>query len=132
MRPGLVDTYDDHLEVSTVPQFVVSWDGSMFFDEHESADDVLDRVMEQLLETDLIDPTIEYDASTGRVVFETIVDDRDPLEAVEQAANGYRASLHGAGVDTRQWVDPGESLRGTWEAALKLHGDPSVRPLVDA
>lgn len=114
-------------------QFVVSWDGSMSFEVGESADDVLDRVMEHLLATGLVDPTIEFDASTGRIVFETIVDGLDPFDAVTQAAKGYRDSLQAAGVDTRLWIDPAERLREHLEAAtVNLDEYPSIRPLVDA
>ena len=71
-------------------QYLVAWDGVMTFEEDESAEDVLDRVMENLLASNLIDPTLEFTESTGRVAFETIATGTDVLAAVVKAATAYR------------------------------------------
>jgi hypothetical protein len=115
-------------------QLVISWGGRMSFDEGEQAEEVLDRVMEHLLEADeLTDPTIEFDASTGRITFETILIGLDVLKAVATAAVAFRSALHAAGVNTEDWVHPAKRIvaAGPDVAGVALDG-PSVKPLVDA
>lgn len=113
-------------------QYLVAWDGVMTFEDDESVEAVLDRVMENLLASNLVDPTIEFNESTGRITFETIATGSDVLAAVAEAASTYRSALHAAGVGTQRWVDTTTVVDRTKEAPAVVFDATSVKYLVDA
>ena len=81
--------------------------------------------MEYMLASELlIDPTMVYDASTGRVTFELIVEADTPLPPALRASSLVRACLEASGVNTEGW-------RFAEHPSLHFDQEPSAE-LVDA
>lgn len=111
-------------------RFLVGWNAALEAQDDEDVLSDLDAVMEAMLDCpELIDPSVDYDESTGAVEFEVIVEAEDLLDAMGKASVIVRTCLHAAGVGTPGWPHVDDIKR---EVRLSFEDAPSIRHLIDA
>ncbi len=64
----------------------------------------LDDVMDQLMELEAGDPSIELNGN--RVEFSILLEAKNPLEGVQTASTVLRTAIHAAGGGTPDWPEP--------------------------
>ncbi len=89
-----------------VTQVHIEFDGHL----HQTSPDedltaFLHAFMDEFLALDGTDQGVHYDAGTGKVTFEVVVDGLDALDAVQKATTTVRAALHAAGAMTPGWPE---------------------------
>lgn len=96
------------------------------FGKREVVEDLLDGVMEQLLDSDLIDPRVsESYLPDGEVKIEFALDveSTSPEQAVTQAMGAIRSSFHALGTGTPGWEHLIEEMRSDIRATSADSGD---------
>ena len=96
------------------------------FGERAVVEDLLDGVMEQLLESDLIDPRVsESYLPNGevRIEFALDVESASPEHAVAKAMGAIRGSFHALGTGTPGLEDLIEEMRSDIRATSGDSGD---------
>ncbi len=100
------------------------------FGSREQLEGFLDQVMDELLTCDIVDPTVgetySEDGKTVTIEFTMAVEVARPDEAVTQAMNAVRSSLHALRVSTPGWEDLIERMRSDVRSS-QVDGD-----LIDA
>jgi len=77
--------------------------GTVHGGERAELDNLLDRVMEELLRIDARDPSLEIDFSTAVVRVAISVGAANPLDATIEASTSIRCAIHAAGGGTPDW-----------------------------
>jgi len=78
-------------------------------------DQHLDQVMEELLQLQATDPSVDVEFSTATVRVAVSVVANNPLEATDAASSFIRAAIHAAGGATPDWPSPDDP---TWAVEL--------------
>jgi hypothetical protein len=89
--------------------FVVDLDGNPVADDEHVIEAHLDQVMDELLDLDAQDPSIDLDrAASNEVAFSVLVEAVNPLDAVNEASGLLRTAIHAASGATPDWPGPSD------------------------